>query len=113
MDSDSRNRPYQQECYHPCQLPVATRRFSLIFNFGCGPSVISSPVFVGLTPGQIGLYQVNFIVPKHVTCPSHPVGPGAISSGNLTLLSNDWVSSDTVLLYLEASPGPSAEPQNH
>jgi uncharacterized protein (TIGR03437 family) len=87
----------------PVPAAVATRRFSLIFNYDCGTVVAGTPVFVGLTPGQVGLYQVNFLVPQPVNCTAQPSGPGATSGGNLTLLSSDWVSSDTVLLYLGAN----------
>ena len=73
---------------------LADGHFSLIFNFGCPTKQVNEPVFVGLTPGQVGLFQVNFVVPEPVKC-AEPV-----SDGNLTLLSDDWFSSDTVALYL-------------
>lgn len=56
-----------------------------------------NPVFVGLAPGQIGLYQVNFIV----EAPTGPVADcntmGAVGDANLTLIlaSRSWPSSDS------------------
>ena len=70
----------------------------MILHYDCGTIVAEAPVFVGLTPGQVGLYQVNFTVPQPVTCTTLPSG-----AGNLTLLSDDWYSSDTVLLYVGAN----------
>ena len=77
---------------------VADRRFSLIFNFGCPTKQTGTPVFVGLTPGQVGLFQVNFVVPEPAKCTEPPISND--TGGNLTLLSDDWISSDTVALYL-------------
>jgi uncharacterized protein (TIGR03437 family) len=77
---------------------VSLHHFTMILHYDCGIIVAEAPVFVGLTPGQVGLYQVNFTVPQPVTCTTLPSG-----AGNLTLLSDDWYSSDTVLLYVGAN----------
>jgi uncharacterized protein (TIGR03437 family) len=83
---------------------VAVHRFTIILNYDCGVIQTVTPDFVGLTPGQVGLYQVNFKVPQPQACTMFPNTPdGAGSGGNLTLLSDDWVSSDTALLYLGAN----------
>jgi len=76
---------------------VATRHFSLILNYGCATKRTVTPDFVGLTPGLVGLYQVNFVVPEPVVC--SPPSAFNFSGGNLTLLSDDWVSSSTVWLF--------------
>ena len=91
----------------PIPAAVSIHHFSLIFDYNCGTIVTGTPVFVGLTPGQVGLYQVNFKVPPPVPCTPLPSTSVANSGGNLTLLSDDWVSSDTVLLYVGANiPAP-------
>ena len=55
-------------------------------------SVSSTPVFSGLAPGFVGLYQVNFIVPQPP--PSHlPCGPADIQS-NLTVSIGGDISFD-------------------
>jgi uncharacterized protein (TIGR03437 family) len=91
----------------PTPPAVALHHFSLIFDYDCGTIVTGTPTFVGLTPGQVGLYQVNFTVPQPVACAALPLGSDPTSGGNLTLLSDDWVSSDSVLLYIGAnSPAP-------
>jgi uncharacterized protein (TIGR03437 family) len=83
---------------------VAVHRFTIILDYDCGVIQTATPDFVGLTPGQVGLYQVNFRVPQPVTCTMFPNTPDRVGSGgNLTLLSDDWVSSDTALLYLGAN----------
>ncbi len=54
----------------PSPAPVATGQFSLSFAYTgtlasssqTNPAPISKPVFVGLSPGEVGLYQVNFVV---------------------------------------------------
>ena len=87
----------------PTQPAVAVHRFTLIFDYGCGTIQTATPAFIGLTPGQVGLYQVNFKVPPQVVCTTPPSNLYPGSGGNLTLLSDDWVSSDTSLLYLQAN----------
>jgi uncharacterized protein (TIGR03437 family) len=82
---------------------VAVHRFTIILDYDCGVVQTVTPAFVGLTPGQVGLYQVNFKVPQPITCTMFPNPDRVGSGGNLTLLSDDWVSSDTALLYLGAN----------
>lgn len=88
----------------PSPPAVSARHFSLIFNYDCPAIQTATPSFVGLTPGLVGLYQVNFTVPPEISCTAFPSAGDAIgSAGNLTLLSDDWISSDTVLLFLGAN----------
>lgn len=91
----------------PTTPAVAVHHFTVMLNYDCGVIQAVTPDFVGLTPGQVGLYQVNFKVPQPVACAAFPNTQDPGSGGNITLLSNDWVSSDTALLYLGAnSPAP-------
>jgi uncharacterized protein (TIGR03437 family) len=87
----------------PTPAAVINRHFSLVLDYDCGTIVTTIPTFIGLTPGQVGLYQVNFVVPQPVACTTLLPDLSPQSGGNLTLLSDDWVSSDTVLLYLGAN----------
>jgi uncharacterized protein (TIGR03437 family) len=60
----------------PAAPAVTGRNFWLQFDFypnaapsvpyvsGTGQWAVVDPVFVGLTPGQVGLYQINVIIPK-------------------------------------------------
>ncbi len=55
----------------PNPAAVAAEMFSMRYDYSpnAGPSMPGNsqyllPVFAGLTPGQIGLYQVNFVVPR-------------------------------------------------
>ena len=50
---------------------------------------------------------MNFTVPPPVACTTFPSVPDGSSGGNLTLLSDDWISSDTVLLNVGANRGSS------
>ncbi len=62
---------------------VANGSFSLSFAYTSGadpaaaatPFSAAHPLFIGLTPGQVGLYQVNFRVPP-------PTGPISGCDGN-------------------------------
>jgi len=60
------------------------------------PVILLSPLFVGLTPGQVGLYQINVLLPSAfpaavVPCTTLAVGTGnpayppAIVQSNLTI----------------------------
>jgi uncharacterized protein (TIGR03437 family) len=51
-------------------------------EIGGRPLLNSQPVFVGLTPGQIGLYQINFVVPAP---PAGTQPCGLAGSSNLTV----------------------------
>ena len=100
------NPPVPAGTASPNPPAVSARHFSLIFNYDCAAIQTATPSFVGLTPGLVGLYQVNFTAPPAINCTAFPSAGDAIgSSGNLTLLSDDWVSSDTVLLFLGANSG--------
>jgi uncharacterized protein (TIGR03437 family) len=52
--------------------PITTNKFLMGFDFrpNAGPmrpvpeSTAVAPIFAGLTPGNVGLYQVNFVVPS-------------------------------------------------
>ena len=88
----------------PTSPAVAVHHFTIILDYDCGIIQTAAPIFVGLTPGQVGLYQVNFKVPQPVACTTFPNTPDGVGSGgNLTLLSDGWVSSDSALLYLGAN----------
>jgi uncharacterized protein (TIGR03437 family) len=49
------------------------------------PTCVFTPSFAGLTPGTIGLYQVNFIIPAS-TQGALPCGPGVTSNLTLTVV---------------------------
>jgi uncharacterized protein (TIGR03437 family) len=71
------------------------------------PLQAPNPVFVGLTPGQVGLYQVNFIVEA-------PAGPIADCTGpdqaNLTVsLTNDQSPSIDAARIMSTSSSSAAE----
>ena len=67
----------------PVPAPTANGNFGISFAYsGEGvpslqerPSLTPNPVFVGLTPGQVGLYQVNFIVESPAAPPMDCSGP--------------------------------------
>lgn len=77
----------------PASAPVAANQFGLVLDYlnplGMVPSggplapAPVNPLFVGLTPGQVGLYQVNFMVQAPAfAAPSCGVG----GSPNLTIM---------------------------
>ena len=74
----STNPAVQTGTASPSVVPAeAGRNFMVQFDFypnaaasvpytspGTGPSVVVDPVFAGLTPGQVGLYQINVRIPN-------------------------------------------------
>jgi len=61
----------------PAALIPAAATYSLAFSFqgAAGIPTIGQPVFAGLTPGEAGLYQVNFTVPVPSGVPADCSGP--------------------------------------
>jgi uncharacterized protein (TIGR03437 family) len=86
----------------PTPAAVSVRHFTIVFNYNCGTIVTVTPNFVGLTPGQVGLYQVNFVAPQPAACTT-TLQNNMINTGSLTLMSDDWASSDSVYLYRGAN----------
>lgn len=75
----------------PVPAPVTIGRYSLGFDFTpapvtCGPRLpgTAEPHFVGLTPGFVGLYQVNFTLPAEIP-PYTPSCRGLPGRTNLTI----------------------------
>lgn len=74
-------------------LASTTNRYQVSFGGGTfGGGVVATPFFAGLTPGLVGLYQINVIVPEDA--PKGPAIPLLISS-------DDGVSSNIVTIAIE------------
>ncbi len=95
----------------PLPAPVTQEQFTLMFDWRANatPSRVFSPppqpsslIFAGLTPGAVGLYQVNFLVPS-------PPGPllacGDVIQSNLTVNLLGAVSFDGAPICVQASSG--------
>jgi uncharacterized protein (TIGR03437 family) len=78
----------------PTPPPRAHNSFHLQFNFGPNagpgrpygePAALPKPEFVGLTPGEVGVYQINVRIPDAIP----PVPPcGGSGAGRWPVLSN-------------------------
>lgn len=94
--------------------------FSYTFNYAQGTSpaqataaasTISPPIFAGLTPGQVGLYQINFAVPSPPSGAAS-CGTGGNSRPNLTVSAYSQAfappgftnPSDTAAICVATSP---------
>jgi hypothetical protein len=85
------NPPVKTGAASPAPPAAAAGTFVLNFDYRQNarpmPPIVSpffsspSPVFVGLTPGFAGLYQINFVVPRT----PNPVAPCTTSANNLTV----------------------------
>ena len=69
------------------------------------PTCPFTPVFAGLSPGSVGLYQVNFVIPSALQ-PMFACGPGIAS--NLTLTIVGLTSFDGAGICVAASTGETA-----
>lgn len=77
----------------PAPTPLAETLWLIDFNFtqNSGPrwltSSASSPLYVGLVPGFVGLYQVNFRIPAIIPPGTPKCGNGVRSNLTVSILS--------------------------
>ncbi len=90
----------------PAALPLDPERWTLDFNFNANaaPRVfqmgLRQPVYVGLVPGFVGLYQVNFRVPADVPRDLPRCGEGLVFT-NLTVTLIGHTSFDGARFCIE------------
>jgi uncharacterized protein (TIGR03437 family) len=87
----------------PIPAAVAADRFYLRYDYS--PDAGSQPEFVGLTPGEIGLYQINFVVPA-LPAGTVPCGQTAQSNLNVSLIAASSGSFDSAAICVD--PGTAA-----
>ena len=82
----------------PSPAPRARTQFRINYTFSPNalpsigiPARQSSPSFAGLSPGSVGLYQLNFIVPA---VPAGTLPCGDVVYSNLTVTFVGWASLD-------------------
>ena len=73
------------------------------------PIQASNPLFVGLTPGQVGLYQVNFIVEPPAATPTDCSGP---DQANLSVQLFTSASIATARICVDAGSTPMVVPSD-
>jgi uncharacterized protein (TIGR03437 family) len=94
----------------PSPAPTANGQFTVSFSYtGAALSLrgshfpVANPAFVGLTPGQVGLYQVNFVIQPPMGVPSACDGPDQANL-RVTLFSNQSPSFDTARICVQVPP---------
>ena len=101
----------------PVPAPTANGNFGISFAYS-GEGVPSlqekpiqglNPVFVGLTPGQVGLYQVNFIVEPPAAPPMDCSGP---DQANLSVQLFTAASVATARICVDAGSTPMVVPSD-
>ena len=85
-----------------------TDSIAIGFDYQASPGTLlppkETPLFAGLTPGFVGLYQVNFVVPA-VPASLQPCSPGGPAS-NLTIILSGFSSRDVVGICVQPPPIP-------
>jgi uncharacterized protein (TIGR03437 family) len=98
----------------PASAPATARRFALNFEYrpNAAPSRFPAllcpptPEFTGLTPGFVGLYQINFVVPWRP--PETPSCSGDLTSNLTVTIQGSWFDGAGICVDTTA---PNPEPR--